>query len=166
MRQQRAPAGFTLLEMLVALVVIAIGLSVATLAVRPDPRRPLALEAERLALLLTQAGEEAELSGTPMAWVWQADGYAFQRRELTDRGAEWQSLDEDELFRARRLGEGARIDIVRADGSLLPAGARIPLRGEAAADLSLELSLEDARLRIEAAPDGRGYRVAAVAGGG
>lgn len=151
--------GFTLLEMLVALVVIAIGLSVATIALKPDPRRPLAQEAERLALLFEQAREESRLSGTPLAWQWRDDGYVFLRRELTDRGAEWRAVVADELFRERRLSHAARILAVRADGRTVSPGERVALYDEGAQTIAVDLALEGTRAHIESARDGRGYEV-------
>jgi len=151
--------GFTLLEMLVALVVVAIGLSVATIALKPDPRRPLAQEAERLALLFEQAREESRLSGTPLAWQWQDDGYVFLRRELTDQGAEWRAVVDDDLYRERRLSHEARIRGVRADGRPIAPGEHVTLHDDGAQTIAVDLVLGGARAYIESTRDGRGYGV-------
>lgn len=140
--------------MLVALAIVAVGLATVVLSLKPDPRRMLALEAERLALLLDQAREESRLSGTPLAWQWRPDGYVFLRRELTDNGASWLAMTEDEIFRPRALPDGARIERVEADGLSVALGDRVALYGDGAQRLELDLSLEDARARITSA-DGR-----------
>jgi general secretion pathway protein H len=157
--------GFTLLEMLVALVVVAIGLATATIALKPDPRRPLALEAERLALLFEQAREESQLSGTPLGWQWRPDGYAFLRRELSDNGAQWLAVVDDDLFREHALPPEASIRAVRADGRPLAPGERVALGGEGAQILEVELTLDSARARVEAMPDGRRFRFSLEAEG-
>lgn len=153
------------MEMLVALVVVAIGLSLAVLAFRPDARRPLALEAERLALLLEQAGEESQLGGAPLAWQWHETGYNFLRRELTDAGPQWRPLREDDLFRPRELAGGARIVSARADARLLEPGARISLGPDGAQWLELELVLDDARAWVRRREDGPGYHHRVEQGG-
>ncbi len=145
--------------MLVALVVIAVSLSVATLALTPDPRRPLAREAERLALLFEQAREESQLSGTPIAWQWHADGYSFVRRDLTDDGARWLVVSDDEMFRERQLPDTATILSVRADGRMLAPGDRLSLDTDGAQDVEVRLGLGEARARILATGDGRRFEV-------
>jgi general secretion pathway protein H len=161
-----APRGFTLLEMLVALMIVAIGLSVATLALKPDDRRPLVQEAERLALLLEQAREESELSGTPLAWSWHPGGYAFLRRDLSDNGARWLTVTDDDIFRERLLPHGATIRQVRADGRLLAEGERLSLHGDGVQQVELDLALREARARVMTAPDGRGFAIRVEEAGG
>jgi general secretion pathway protein H len=157
--------GFTLLEMLVVLVVMAIGMSAVALAFRPDARRPLAQEAERLALLLEQAREESQLSGTSLAWEWRAGGYTFVRRDLTDNGPEWLPVVDDDIYRARTLPGGATIRQVRADNGLVPEGGRVALNVDGVQRLEIQLSLQEARTQVVSEPDGRGFQVLADAAG-
>lgn len=157
--------GFTLLEMLVVLVVMAIGMSAVALAFRPDARRPLALEAERLALLLEQAREESQLSGTSLAWEWHAGGYAFVRRDLTDNGPEWLPVVDDDIYRARTLPGGATIRQVHADNGLVPEGGRVVLNVDGVQRLEIQLSLQEARTQVVSEPDGRGFQVLAGTAG-
>ena len=146
--------GFTLLEMLVALVILAIGVSGAVLAFRPDPGRQLGQEAERLALLLGQAEEESWLGGMPLAWVAREDGYEFQRRELTIDGPGWVTVRGDDLFHPRVLPGLARIQWVRADGRELGFGERAVLGGQGLQQLAVSLTLGATRMRVERRPDG------------
>jgi len=147
--------GFTLIEMLVALVVLAVGVAGAVLAFRPDQDRQLGQEAERLALLLEQAEEESWLGGMPLAWVAREDGYEFQRRELTVDGPGWITVRGDDLFHPRALPALARIQWVRADGRVLGYGERAVLGGQGAQQLTVGLSLGEARMQVERRPDGR-----------
>lgn len=147
--------GFTLLEMLVALVVLAIGVAGAVLAFRPDHERQLGQEAERLALLLEQAEEESWLGGMPLAWVAREDGYEFQRRELTIDGPGWITVSGDDLFHPRALPGLAHVRDVTADGKALPFGERAVLGGQGVQQLVVELILGDARIRVSRQPDGR-----------
>ena len=151
---RRRIIGFTLLEMLVALVILAIGVSGAVLAFRPDPGRQLGQEAERLALLLAQAEEESWLGGMPLAWVAREDGYEFQRRELTIDGPGWVTVRGDDLFHPRVLPGLARIQWVQADGRELGFGERAVLGGQGLQQLAVSLTLGAARMRVERRPDG------------
>ncbi|MBK6742776.1 MAG: GspH/FimT family pseudopilin [Hydrogenophilales bacterium] len=151
--------------MLVVLVVMAIGMSAVALAFRPDARRPLALEAERLALLLEQAREESQLSGTSLALEWHAGGYTFVRRDLTDNGPEWLPVVDDDIYRARTLPGGATILQVRADNGLVPEGGRVGLNIDGVQRLEIQLSLQEARTQVVSEPDGRGFQVLADAAG-
>ena len=146
--------GFTLLEMLVALVILAVGVSAAVLAFRPDQGRQLNQEAERLALLLEQAEEESWLGGMPLAWVVREDGYEFQRRELTIDGPGWVTVRGDDLFRPRALAGIARIQWVQADGRELAFGDRAVLGGQGVQQISVGLALGEARARVERQADG------------
>lgn len=156
--------GFTLLEMLVALVIIAVGLSVATLALRPDPRGMVREEGDRLAILLGLASEEAALGGTPMAWVGRENGYEFQRRELSDAGPDWLVVTGDDLLHPRQLPNGTRIRGIRADGETIKPGQRVALGSRGAQLLSVEIALGDVRATISGA-DGRFRSVLAREGG-
>lgn len=148
-------AGFSLLEMLVALAIVAIAIGSATLALRPDEQRRVNDEAERLALLLEQAREESELGGMPLAWAATATGYEFQRRELTEAGSAWNVVRGDDLLRPRAWPLGLRIEHQEAAGRVVAQGERIRL--EADVTLRMELALGPARARVVG--DFAGYRV-------
>lgn len=98
--------GFTLIEVLVALVIMGLFAGLVTVIVRPDERALLRVEAERLAQLLDLAGIEARISGKPIAWTADGPGYRFWRyRENTG----WLEIRGDELLRARTLPQGMTI---------------------------------------------------------
>jgi len=146
--------GFTLLEMLVALVVMAVGIASASLALRPDDGRLLASEAERLALLLAQAREESELVGMRLAWVAAADGYEFLRRDMTVDGASWLVLRGDDLLHPRRLPAGFTIKSIEVDGRPLAYGERVLLDPLGANLIRIELSMGEARTLVRSVEEG------------
>jgi general secretion pathway protein H len=65
----RAGRGFTLLELLVVLAIVAVSAGLATLALRDGSATRLEREAVRLAALLDMARAESRVSGTPVRWV-------------------------------------------------------------------------------------------------
>jgi len=153
-------AGFTLLEMLVALAIVAIAVGAATVALRPDEQRRVDDEAQRLALLLEQASEESELGGRPLAWVAEAAGYEFQRRELTEAGSEWNVARGDDLLHPRRLPAGVNIRCLELDRRPCVLGERIRLGPPR--PLLVEFSLGHLRARVVG--NSQGFQAVAATG--
>ena len=102
----RAEQGFTLIEMLVALVIIGLFAGLISSIVRPDERVLLRVEAERLAQLLDLAGNEAHMSGRSLAWTTDGASYRFLRNQ---RGAGWSEIRNNDLFRERTFPQGMKI---------------------------------------------------------
>jgi len=95
----RAPCGgFTLLELLLVLVLMAILASVITLSTRPDPQQALRVEAQRVGLLMGLAADEARLRRAPVAWEADLQAYRF----VVDSGAERSSFAAGDALRERR----------------------------------------------------------------
>ena len=61
--------GFTLIELMVVLAIIAIGIGVVALALRDPTQDKLERDAMRLAALLEMARAEARATGLPVTWV-------------------------------------------------------------------------------------------------
>jgi len=93
-------SGFTLLEILVVVVLIAVSVTFAVVNLQRDADQVAELEARRFALLVAQARDESILSGRPYAVeVSPADNtYRF----LVHR-SEWTRVDDDDVFRTRRI---------------------------------------------------------------
>jgi hypothetical protein len=142
------------MELLVVLVIIAIGISTAVIALRPDPRAMVREEGDRLAVLLGLASEESSLGGMAMAWVGREDGYEFQTRELTDQGPDWTVVRGDDLLHPRQLPNGTTIRGVLVDGKVLKPGQRVTLGNRGDLEVSVEIGLGDTRARITSV-DGR-----------
>jgi len=145
--------GFTLVEMLVALVIMALALGGASLALRPDDSRQLANEAVRLAMLLDQAREESALGGMPLAWVAEEDRYEFERRDMSRSGPDWTVVRGDELLRPRQFPGGLHIIRMEVDGRPLAFGERLNLGLQGAQRVMIELAFGRERTRIDGGDD-------------
>lgn len=97
--RRRRPSGFTLLELLIVVALIAVASAVVSLALRDPDATRLEREAQRLAILLDTARQQSRSLGVPVQW-----------RPVTDA-------------RERTDAQGQRTDF-RFDG--LPPEADIP----------------------------------------
>lgn len=120
----RVHSGFTLIELLVVLVVMGVALGIVAVQLMPDSRATLREEAQRLALLLENAGMEARASGRPLAWSADKNGYRFWKKN--DYG-EWVRVDDDAMFRPRTLPNGLGITEVSVETQPLKSGELMPL---------------------------------------
>ena len=69
--------GFTLIELMVVVAIIALGTAVASLALRDNEGAVLARDAERLAALLESARAQSRAAGVPVRWRTTASGFVF-----------------------------------------------------------------------------------------
>jgi general secretion pathway protein H len=100
--------GFTLVEVMVVVVIIAIIINVAVISFSNNPRSDqLNKESTRLKSLIEIAGEEALLRSTLIGVDIAEQRYGFLR--LVE--GEWQPLDDD-LFRERNLPDELKLTIV------------------------------------------------------
>lgn len=70
--------GFTLVELMVVLAIIALGTALTTLALPDSGRDALARDAERLAALLESARARSRVTGVPVRWRTRGDGFVFE----------------------------------------------------------------------------------------
>ncbi len=71
-------AGFTLLELLVVLAIVALGSAGVGLAMRDGTQAQLEHEAIRLSALLESARAQSQLSGVAVRWQVTAQGFRFE----------------------------------------------------------------------------------------
>lgn len=69
--------GFTLLELLVVVSIIAVGAAVVTLAMPDTADTHLERDAQRLAALLESARAQSRLRGVPVRWQVTPEGFRF-----------------------------------------------------------------------------------------
>lgn len=74
----RANRGFTLMELLVVLSIIALATVGVSFAIRDSGATELQREGERLAMLLETARAQSRASGTAVRWRTTEQGFAFE----------------------------------------------------------------------------------------
>jgi general secretion pathway protein H len=131
---------------LVTLVVIGVAVSVVVVSAWPGPRQGLRDEAERLALLLSLAREEAQVRGTPVRLSADAGGYRFQ----VYSGRQWRPLRNDAELRERVWSAPTVWQLRRSDGRPDLVFGRDPV------DSPFEITLSRAGARVRLAGDGLG----------
>jgi general secretion pathway protein H len=96
---RRAARGFTLLELLVVLVIAGVMLGVVSFNAMPSRHQALENEAQRIALLMQTARDEAIVRNQPIAFEAESERYRFLMRD----GDRWQELPQDELLHEREF---------------------------------------------------------------
>ncbi|MEP7063746.1 MAG: GspH/FimT family pseudopilin [Betaproteobacteria bacterium] len=116
--------GFTLVEVLVAVTIIAIAAGVAVVAWRGDPRIDAEREARRFAGALEYAAERAQWRRETLAV--QADGRGWRFLQHSDP-TRWSTIVDDDVLAPRTLPEPLSIAALQYAGQPIAAGALIPL---------------------------------------
>jgi len=146
--------GFTLLEMLVVLVLIAILTSVVSISTRPDPHQSLVLQARRVGLLMSVASDEARMRREPIDWEADLHSYRFVIEPDHDRS----TFSNDDMLREREwdppLTRLVVIDLASGTSRTLVNAEAPPLRVPAGrewvqAPWRLELGNELASVAVE-----------------
>lgn len=139
-------SGFTLIEVLVVVVLIALTAALVAVKLTPDDQSTLRNEAAKLVILLEQARDEAIGTGTSVAWQGDSSHYRFAHR-MPDRS--WQPYREDP-FREQTLEQPVQMTGVEINGHVAtagellvfsPVGANPPFR--------IHLAAAGVRLRIQ-----------------
>jgi general secretion pathway protein H len=94
--------GFTLLELLVVVVIVGITLGIVSFNAIPNSHQSLQKEAQRIALLLQAARDEAIVRNRPVAFEADVDRYRFLVRDETT----WGAITDDDLMREREFDRG------------------------------------------------------------
>lgn len=147
--------GFTLLELLVVLVIVGIILGVVSLNVAPSERQAMQNEAQRIALLLQLARDEAIVRNRPIAFELTPETYRFLRRD----GDVWRPIGGDDTLRERRVARAPLAftiapQIAPQDGALRIVFGREPV------DKPFLLTLSSHDVSVAVRADGIGHFVA------
>ncbi|XZG71855.1 GspH/FimT family pseudopilin [Chitinibacteraceae bacterium HSL-7] len=117
-----AQRGFTLIEVLAVMAIVGIVVAVVTVKLGVSDSQRVTMAAERLALTLDAARDEAILTGRTVAW--SSDGAAYQFWLATDQG--WLALTGNDALAAVTLAEPVRVSRIAVNGSAVPLGERLP----------------------------------------
>lgn len=146
-------SGFTLIEILVTLVIVAVLSATLIFVASPSAATQARTEGRRLAALLELALAEARAGGQSIAWSPVPGGYAFFRR--ADDGA-WVGFDDESIYRRRSLPEGVLLRDVTVEAHPLREGERIVMSpyGLAGA-FAATVAAGDAAFTLRGGPLGR-----------
>jgi len=126
-------SGFTLLELLVVVVIVAILFTYTTLAIRSDsPEEIIKKEAQRMERLVQLALEESILRGEEYGLEIFIDGYRFLRYNEN----QWQPLKGDKILRQRELPLDMEMEVRLEDTEIV-----IDPASDALAEQKLDLNI-------------------------
>ena len=90
---RRRSTGFTILELLVVVAIVAMASAGVSLSLRDPSQVQLAREAERLVALLEAARARSQVSGVPLQWRLEETGFRFDGLDPAQLPKQW--LDSD-----------------------------------------------------------------------
>lgn len=141
-----ASRGFTLIELVVVVLLLSIIVSMVAVNLAADDTSEVRDEADRLALLLNAAQQDAILDGQVLALALEERGYHFLR--LNDAGT-LAPIIRDELLRPRELAPGIEISAIEIAGNEQEQRAILLQPSGELEDFAITLSKGTARWQIK-----------------
>ena len=136
------------------MVIVGITLGAVSFNAMPSERQVLQNDAQRIALLLQLARDEAIVRNRPIAFEAEADRYRF----LLFEHNKWQSLQHDDMFRERKFKRSPVLFTVSPPSAEQTTPLRIIFgREPVGVPFVLTLAIGDAQVAIRA--DGIGHFV-------
>ncbi|MDB5919474.1 MAG: gspH [Massilia sp.] len=152
--KRRAAKGFTLVELMVVMVIIGITLGLVSLNAIPSPQQHLQNEAQRLALLLQLARDEAIVRNRLVAFEADGERYRFLVRNET----RWDPVVGDDLLRERAFKNAPVALLIDPAGTVPGAPLRITF-GREPVDKPFLLTLASGDAHVAIRADGIGHFV-------
>jgi general secretion pathway protein H len=130
-------SGFTLLELLVVMALVAIASAGMGFALRDGTQTRLEREALRLSALFESARARSQVSGVPVRWRVTADGFQFEGLQMSERAEDdlpqvW--LDPDTTARVEAAAAAPAVQtgsvLLGPEPILLPQGVRLLSRSQ------------------------------------
>jgi general secretion pathway protein H len=116
-------SGFTLIEIMVVLLIIAITIGMVGINLQRGDNDRVREEADRIVILLQAAREEAILQGQVFAVQFNTDGYRFLR--LNNNGR-LEQIEQDDVLMPRSLPDGVTLSFT-LDGAVADSEAGLIL---------------------------------------
>jgi len=143
--------GFTLIEVLVVLIALALAAGVAVIAYDGDERGIATREAQRFAGALEHAATRAQVRSETLGVSAEGGSWRFWRR--TPGGDIWLPVTDDDVLAPRRLPPTLAIAPASYAGQPLPMDAVVPLRPSGRNEpMSFSLSAAQTRILLAADP--------------
>jgi general secretion pathway protein H len=149
----RKVSGFTLVELMVVMVIIGLTLGLAALNAIPSPRQDLQKEAQRIALLLQLARDEAIVRNRLVTFEADPEHYRFLVRNET----RWDPVTNDDLLRERTFKNAPLRLLIEPSGT---SGSGNQLRitfGREPVDKPFVLTLASGENSVAIRADGVGH---------
>jgi general secretion pathway protein H len=125
-RRWRCAEGFTLIEILVVVLVIAITAGIAVIAYDSDDRIVVAHEAKRFGGAIEHASARAQWRAETLGVSADGNGWRFWRRPVDASG--WLPIVDDDVLSAHAAPAGIVVSPLSFAGQPLPLDAIVPLR--------------------------------------
>jgi general secretion pathway protein H len=119
--------GFTLVEILVVLIVVAIAAGIAYARFESDPRQTIEREGRRFAAAIEHAASLAQWRNQSLGVSAGGASYRFWRRDRGADGDRWLPLTDDEVLATRTFPDGITAAAVQYAGQGVSPDAILPL---------------------------------------
>ena len=141
----RRASGFTLLELLVVLAIVAFASASVGFALRDDTQVRLEREALRLGALLEAARAQSQVSGVATRWLVTGQGFRFEPEAATGNDASARAwLDGDTRARVEAAASmSSNVLLLGPDAILLPQA--VTLYSASQADKRVQLATDGVR---------------------